>query len=44
MTVIIPDSHADLVDGPIYVALTTVMPDRQQVMIPYPDSRPNITP
>jgi PPOX class probable F420-dependent enzyme len=29
MTVTIPDSHADLVDGPVYVTLTTVMPDGQ---------------
>lgn len=25
----IPDSHLDLIDGPVYVVLTTIMPDGQ---------------
>lgn len=29
MTVTIPDSHKDLFEKPVYVALTTVMPDGQ---------------
>lgn len=29
MTIKIPDSHIDLIEGPISVALTTVMPDGQ---------------
>lgn len=29
MTVVIPDSHLDLIDGPVSVAFTTVMPDGQ---------------
>ena len=29
MTAVIPDSHRDLIEGPISVALTTVMPDGQ---------------
>lgn len=29
MTDRIPDSHRDLIDGPVYVVLTTIMPDGQ---------------
>ncbi|MFN8373721.1 MAG: PPOX class F420-dependent oxidoreductase [Anaerolineae bacterium] len=29
MTLMIPDSHKDLLEGPVYVTLTTVMPDGQ---------------
>ncbi len=34
MTACIPESHLDLVDGPFYVALTTVMPDGQPQTTP----------
>jgi PPOX class probable F420-dependent enzyme len=34
MTVKIPESHRDLIDGPINVALTTLMPDGQPQTTP----------
>jgi PPOX class probable F420-dependent enzyme len=34
MTALIPESHRDLLDGPIIVALATLMPDRQPQVTP----------